>query len=396
MHEMIGNNVSNVESTMIQVDHGPWAQCVVLDGPFGRLWLRKLSLEWERRPLHLVWEWIIWTDPGGIPSPPSSWSPAAPSPLPVPSNLHPTDKFRTPKMSALSVHFNTISETPMLTTMSRHSDMSDDADSPDVKCFQELPDDTYEAIGSEARAIRKIIREQQNLPIKVMKYPCFINVPPNIVEEVSLSSARHMFSYDTRSMIIKLVTGAHDAASRGLLCEVRDVVHDMGLHRSIHPVGSKRVRGVSSSKEADESWVPTQHVPGRDAKWPTVVVEVGVSESYRKLKADAEWWLTNSKGDVNLVIIVSINRTTPNIKFEAVSLDISSLRHQRPRYVPTIRQSITTSRRGAQTTTSPAVALTIEFEELCCCQPVPREHDIEISPDQLADISSEVWMEQSL
>ncbi|KAJ5826681.1 hypothetical protein N7447_003444 [Penicillium robsamsonii] len=210
-----------------------------------------------------------------------------------------------------------------------------------------------------------------------MKYLCFINVPLNITEEVSLSSARHMFSYDTRSMIIKLVTGAHDAASRGLLYEVRDMVHDMGLHRSIHPVGSKRVRG-------------------RDAKWPTVVVEVRVSESYRKLKADAEWWLTNSKGDVNLVIIVSINRTTPSIKFEAVSLDISSLRHQRPRYVPTIRQSITTSRRGAQITTSPAVALTIEFEELCCCQPVPREHDIEISPDQLADISSEVWMEQSL
>lgn len=268
-------------------------------------------------------------------------------------------------MSALSVHFDTISETPMLTTMSRHSDMSDDADSPDVKCFQELPDDTYEAIGSEVRAIRKIIREQQDLPIKVMKYLCFINVPPTIAEEVSLSSARHMFSYDTRSMIIKLVTGAHDAASRGLLCEVRDMVRDMGLHRSIHPVGSKRVRGVSSSKEADESWVPTQHVPGRDAKWPTVVVEVGVSESYRKLKADAEWWLTNSKSDVNLVIIVSINRTTPNIKFEAVSLDISSLRHQRPRYVPTIRQSITTSRRGAQITTSPAVALTIEFEENC-------------------------------
>ncbi|KAJ6186146.1 hypothetical protein N7519_007447 [Penicillium mononematosum] len=49
MHEMIGNEVSNVESAMIQVvgrvqdtecrsclqDHGPWVQCVVLDGPSG-------------------------------------------------------------------------------------------------------------------------------------------------------------------------------------------------------------------------------------------------------------------------------------------------------------------------------------------------------------------------
>lgn len=49
MHEMIGNEAANVESAMIQVvgraqdaecdsclrDHGPWAQCVVLDGPVG-------------------------------------------------------------------------------------------------------------------------------------------------------------------------------------------------------------------------------------------------------------------------------------------------------------------------------------------------------------------------
>ncbi|KAJ5845589.1 hypothetical protein N7534_009258 [Penicillium rubens] len=44
MHEMIGNEAANVESAMIQVDaecdsclrdHGPWAQCVVLDDPVG-------------------------------------------------------------------------------------------------------------------------------------------------------------------------------------------------------------------------------------------------------------------------------------------------------------------------------------------------------------------------
>ncbi|KAJ9486495.1 hypothetical protein VN97_g6838 [Penicillium thymicola] len=34
-------------------------------------------------------------------------------------------------------------------------------------------------------------------------------------------------------------------------------------------------------------------------------------------------------GNVNIVIIVSVNRTTPNIKFETISLEISSLRYQR-------------------------------------------------------------------
>ncbi|KAJ5189340.1 hypothetical protein N7491_005674 [Penicillium cf. griseofulvum] len=277
--------------------------------------------------------------------------------------------------------------------------MSDDADSPDDKCFEKLPDETYEAIGSEARAIRKIIREQQNLPIEVIKYLRFTNVPPTVAEKFSLRSARYMFSYETRSMIIKLVTGAHETASRGLAFEMQHVVRDMGLNMLIRLTGSKRIRGMFCEKEADESWIPRQPVPGRDGKWPTVVIEVGVSESYGKLKADAEWWLANSKGAVNLVIIVSINRTTPNIKFETVLLDISSLRpqlRQRPRYVPTIRQSITTSRCGAQITTNPAVALTIEFEELFCRQPVPPEHNIEISPGQLEEISTDVWTEQGL
>lgn len=75
--------------------------------------------------------------------------------------------------------------------------MSDDSDSPEVKCFEELPDDTYEAIGTEASAIRKIIREQKNLLINVIKYLRFTNVPPLVAEQFSSSSTRHMFSYDT-------------------------------------------------------------------------------------------------------------------------------------------------------------------------------------------------------
>lgn len=67
-----------------------------------------------------------------------------------------------------------------------------------------------------------------------------------------------------------------------------------------------------------------------------LVVEVGVSESHQKLKADAEWRITNSKGDVKLVRIVSPNRETPNIKFETVFLDklVSSLQHRRASYIP--------------------------------------------------------------
>ncbi|CAI7628878.1 unnamed protein product [Penicillium glandicola] len=257
--------------------------------------------------------------------------------------------------------------------MTRYPDIPD-SDSPDVECFEALPDDTFEAIGSLTDTIRRIIKEQQEPPIDVIKYLCFTNVPVRVAEKANVK------------------------VSRSLNSAVLNAVYDMRLHQSIYPVGSQGVRGISSSKQPDESWVPTQYIPGRDEKWPTVTAEVGVADSYRKLRADAEWWLTNSKGDVKLVIIVSINRKTPNIRFEAVVLDPAISSHQG--YIPTIRQSITTFRQptqpNARITVRPAVALTIKFQDLFCYRPVPPEHNIEISPDQLANISSDVWMRQGL
>ncbi|KAJ6125327.1 hypothetical protein N7471_012644 [Penicillium samsonianum] len=291
----------------------------------------------------------------------------------------------------------------MLTTKTR-SDISDDSDSPevehsDVECFEALPDDTVEAIGSTASAIRKIIRENKETT-DVVKYIRFTNVPPAIADKFSLRNTRQMFNRSTQYMIIKLLTGAHETAARGLGGAVQNEIYNTGLDELIRPLGSKTIQGVFCRKEANAAYGPAQPVPGRNPKWPTVVVEVGVSESYRKLRADAEWWLTNSRGDVKLVIIVFVSRKTPNIKFETVALDptVNSLRLQRPRYVAKIRQSITASRDAnqpnSQITIRPAVPLNIGFEELFCRQPVPPEHNIELSPDRLGRISKHVWGEQ--
>lgn len=284
--------------------------------------------------------------------------------------------------------------------------MSDDADfaeieHSDAQCFDTLPDNTVKAIGSTESAIRKIIRENKET-IDVVKYIWFTNVPQALADKSSLRNTRQMFNRSTQYMIIKLLTGAHETAASCLDGIVQKVLGNMGLDESIRPLRSKTIQGFFCTKEADVSFGLAQPIPGRSTKWPTIVVEIGVSESYRKLQADAEWWLTNSTGDVKLVIILSISRKTPKITFETVALDLTvgSLRLQRPRYVPKIRQSITASRkkndRNSPITITPPVPLTIRFEELCCRQPVPPEHNIEISPDRLGWISKHVWGEQEL
>ncbi|KAJ5237539.1 hypothetical protein N7489_007630 [Penicillium chrysogenum] len=171
--------------------------------------------------------------------------------------------------------------------------MSDGSDSlevehSDVECFKALPDDIVEAIGSTESAIRKITNPRSNRRA--------------IADKFSLRSTRQMFNRSTGYMIIKLFTGAHETASRSL----------DGAAPKLSKVAVQNGR--------------------------TVMLEVGVLELYRKLRADAEWWLKNSRGDVKLVIIVSISRETPDIKFETVALDPTV------NYVPKIRQTITASR----------------------------------------------------
>lgn len=309
-------------------------------------------------------------------------------------------------MSAPSILVDSPSENFTLTSTTRHLEMSDDADSAeiehsDAQCFDALPDDTVEAIGSTESATRKIIRENK-ATIDVVKYICFTNVSLAIADKFSLRSTRQMFNRSTQYMIIKLLTGAHETAASCLDSAVYNELYNMGLDQSIRPLRSKTIQGFFCRKEADASFGLAQPIPGRcrSTKWPTVVIEVGVSKSYRKLRVDAEWWLTSSKGDVKLGIIVSISRKSPNITFETVTLGlpVNSLRLQRPRYVLKIRQSITVSRKknepNSPITITPPVPLTIRFEELCCRQPVPPEHNIELSPDRLGRISKHVWGEQ--
>lgn len=63
-----------------------------------------------------------------------------------------------------------------------------------------------------------------------------------------------------------------------------------------------RLRGrfSRSSKEADAS------VKKSGTKWPVVVLEVGISETTKKLEEDAERWLKGSCGQTKLVILVDV------------------------------------------------------------------------------------------
>jgi hypothetical protein len=113
---------------------------------------------------------------------------------------------------------------------------------------------------------------------------------------------------DINLLIVKLPSAEHEAAHLNIGRDLIEKVVLMGMRaKELDGVGASRFPGRRSSKEGDSAWRPHSSRPN-ETDWPTIVIESGVSESLRRLRFDASWWLTESGGDVKIVIIISIQR----------------------------------------------------------------------------------------
>lgn len=79
--------------------------------------------------------------------------------------------------------------------------------------------------------------------------------------------------------------------------------------------GTTYYGNLGSRKEADSAFRPQSSRPTR-AHWPTLVVETGVSQSLGQLQVAARWWLRNSRGNVNIVLLFSVDEENRKILIE--------------------------------------------------------------------------------
>ena len=68
-------------------------------------------------------------------------------------------------------------------------------------------------------------------------------------------------------------------------------------------------------KQADIGW-GSRRPPLGYPKWPTVVLEVGVSDTQSKLRHDMDLWLDPSRGNVKVAISNKVNHQRPMISIE--------------------------------------------------------------------------------
>ena len=272
--------------------------------------------------------------------------------------------------------------------------------------------DMQKAIKAQYEKLRKGDSEQQYLIFARVR----VNDLPKI-DAARNSMGKHIrltHYTDTDMLIVKLPTAAHESAHSNLAKRVVIALTRMGtpglVEDEFYSVGATTYHGRNSSKEGDSSYKPLTARP-RDTDWPTIVLESGYSESLRHLRCVARWWLTESRGDVRIVILISIKPAQSKLQVEKWELAPLVGRrpstrafpnaHNTPRpLVPTRTAGITIISNTPIGTPLPVIGapftingapLVLEFDKLFLRQAVPPETDVTFTVQDLSNWASVFW-----
>jgi len=210
---------------------------------------------------------------------------------------------------------------------------------------------------------------------------------------------------DNNTLVVKMVHPVHEAMHNGLWGLIEDDMRRIGL-RLFHDygnTGSGRCHHHSrnSFKEPDSSIIPGpfQPVPGQPP-WPSFVIEAGWSESFGRLRIDAEWWLSAQipPNATTLVVLISFKRPQRTFhleKYELVAVNGTSTGGS-PLGVRNIAMSTGKVTISLQTTppTITGAPFILPFTGIMRRPPMATERDISISAVDLeswATFMASLW-----
>ncbi|KAJ6180559.1 hypothetical protein N7519_011020 [Penicillium mononematosum] len=101
-------------------------------------------------------------------------------------------------------------------------------------------------------------------------------------------------------------TPMHEAAWH-TFSEIFGLWHNAQESRLL-PAGGGTVEGSTRRKTPDTSWRSSIKPPRRDSRWPTIVADVGWSETWAKLREDARFWLCESNQQVNVALTIKVTK----------------------------------------------------------------------------------------
>jgi len=222
------------------------------------------------------------------------------------------------------------------------------------------------------------------------------------IDDREYKGVRYEWHGDLELLIVKAVTKAHENAAGNFANEITIAAAAMGVPRiEREPTGAGRCQAPGGSPAKEPDWSMTNaNVRGLTPDdFPTIVIEVGYSESLRKLRNDARLWFSMSNNDVQIVILIAVKRQHNQIIFEKwtvgpIAAGRRSTRHTSLQ-VPRAEQAITITRTPTPphtcAITSGTAPLTLEFNRLFLRPPVGGEHDVVYTAAVLVEIAEAIF-----
>ncbi|ERT02924.1 hypothetical protein HMPREF1624_01228 [Sporothrix schenckii ATCC 58251] len=220
---------------------------------------------------------------------------------------------------------------------------------------------------------------------------------------------RLFFLPDQETAIVTVPSAPHEQAHSRLYTLVDRQLFAMGLDPEWRGTQATRFSspGGGGHGEGDSGGGLRRGNRYNNQRWPTLVIEAGVSQSMAALRAKGRWWLSASNFHMKVVVLVktvirrsliTIEKWTAEQQFGSGSnrLGATTTRQQQMEISwsgPGHILDTQPDERAAALFTVVGAPLVLRFEELFLRPPVASEgqRDIVISAEDLKDLASRVW-----
>jgi len=231
------------------------------------------------------------------------------------------------------------------------------------------------------------------------QYAVFSHITPHQLANLDdfrtthCKSLRFLYYESEETLIVRIMPGnTHELSCSGFEIALYQKLTQMALLHELLNTAATTYKGVGCGGEADSSFTPLSTRP-LSTDWPTLVVEHGVSQSFKRLRGDASWWLTSSTGQVKIVLLFSISEKNRKIQIEQWEMSAGpdgqitggkqDPDQMRPECVNKIEISETDAGRAF---------LELSFEKLFLRKPVSkREMNIWFSTEDLERYAAYAW-----
>ncbi|CAG8074586.1 unnamed protein product [Penicillium olsonii] len=200
--------------------------------------------------------------------------------------------------------------------------------------------------------------------------------------------AKISYNPATNILVAKMPEATHEQAAVAFNDMLMRALQPLGLEREIRSWGAAKLTAADgTSKEANAGWGPRR--PPRGApKRPSVVLEVGSSETSAKLRRDAHYWVDPARGKADMAIGVKVYAKKPQI-----TIDLWEWNSQRSRPIQRAHLTMMKSHGNVHfDPDQPTPQLSIPFN-LFFRRPAEnkKERDIFFLTQELVEFATLVW-----